>query len=89
MDSNTHNKAVATFVLGIIAAVFAFFGWGAFIGLACGIVGIVLAKKAKEAGNTEGILQAGFICSIVGTAISGVSVLIIVFFGSLFASMFI
>ena len=60
MDSNTHNKAVATFVLGIIAAVFAFFGWGAFIGLACGIVGIVLAKKAKEAGNTEGILQAGF-----------------------------
>lgn len=89
MDSNTHNKAVATFVLGIIAAVFAFFGWGAFIGLACGIVGIVLAKKTKEEGNTEGILQAGFICSIVGTVISGVSVLIIIFFGSLFASMFI
>ena len=30
----------------------------------------------QNAGNTEGIRKAGFICSIVGTAIAGVALLI-------------
>ena len=35
-----------------------------------------MANKAKTAGNTEDIRKAGFICSIVGTAIAGVALLI-------------
>ena len=76
INTNNHNQAVASLVLGIIAAASCFFGLGAIIGLICGIIGIVMANKAKNAGNTEGIRKAGFICSIVGTAIAGVALLI-------------
>ena len=76
VTTNNHNQAVAALVLGIIAAASCFFGIGAIIGLVCGIIGIIMSNKAKEAGNTEGIRKAGFICSIVGTAIAGVALLI-------------
>ncbi len=76
INTNNHNQAVASLVLGIVAAASCFFGLGAIIGLICGIVGIVMANKAKNAGNTEGIRKAGFICSIVGTSIAGVTLLI-------------
>lgn len=76
VNTNNHNQAVAALVLGIIAAASCFFGVGAIVGLVCGIIGIIMSNKAKEAGNTEGIRKAGFICSIVGTVIAGITVII-------------
>lgn len=76
VNMNNHGQAVAALVLGIIAAASCFFGVGAIVGLVCGIVGIVMANKAKAAGNTEGICKAGMICSIVGTSIAGIAFVI-------------
>ena len=74
MEINTseHGKAVAALVLGIIACASVLTGVGAIVGVILGIIGIVLAKKAKNAGNTEGICKAGFILSIIGLCVSGV-----------------
>lgn len=76
VNTNNHGQAIAALVLGIIAAASCFFGVGAIVGLVCGIVGIVMANKAKTAGNTEGICKAGMICSIVGTSIAGIAFVI-------------
>lgn len=78
VNTNNHNQAVAALVLGIIAAASCFFGMGAIVGLVCGIIGIVMSNKAKEAGNNEGIRKAGFVCSIVGTAIAGIALIIVI-----------
>ena len=75
-NTTNHNQAVASLVLGIIAIASCFFGLGAFVGVVCGIIGIVMANKAKSAGNTEGVCKGGFVCSIVGTAVSGVVLIV-------------
>ena len=75
-----HGKAVAALVLGICSCVCCFFGIGAIAGVVLGIVGIVLSKKASNAGNTEGINKAGFILSIIGLCLSGVVFVITGFF---------
>ena len=70
--------AVASLVLGLGSILFGvlFFitGWAAYIGLALGIIGIVLGaiklKKSKMA-------VAGFICSLVGTVFNGILVFLI------------
>ena len=67
------NKAVASLVLGIVSVVFWFFGMGAVIGLAAGIVGIVMAVLAKKEGFVGGMQMAGFICSIIGAAGSAIA----------------
>ena len=83
-NTTNHNQAVASLVLGIIAIASCFFGLGAFVGVVCGIIGIVMANKAKSAGNTEGVCKAGFVCSIVGTAVSGVVLVVaLMAFGTL------
>lgn len=77
MEINTseHGKAVAALVLGIIACASVLTGVGAIVGVILGIIGIILAKKAKSAGNTEGICKAGFILSIIGLCVSGVGLI--------------
>ena len=65
INTNNHNQAVASLVLGIVAAASCFFGLGAIIGLICGIIGIVMANKAKNAGNTEGIRNVFYCVQIV------------------------
>ena len=77
MEINTseHGKAVAALVLGIIACASVLTGVGAIVGVILGIIGIILAKKAKNAGNTEGICKAGFILSIIGLCVSGVGLI--------------
>ena len=72
VNTNEHGKAVAALVLGIISCVSVFTGIGAIVGVVLGIVGIVLAKKAKDEGNTEGICKAGMILSIIGLCLSGI-----------------
>lgn len=66
--------AIASLVLGIVATVFGIifggFGW---IGILCGIVGIVLgalSKKNKPEGN--GMATAGLVLSIIGTILSAI-----------------
>lgn len=65
--------AVAAMVLGICSIVFGCM----FVGLICGIVGLVLAKKGTEAYNEapdqytgDGMLKAGKITSIIGIILS-------------------
>ncbi|MBO7651548.1 MAG: DUF4190 domain-containing protein [Bacteroidales bacterium] len=65
--------AVAALVLGICSIVFGCF----FVGLICGIVGLVLAKKGTDAYNAapdqytgEGMLKAGKVTSIIGIILS-------------------
>ncbi len=65
--------AVAALVLGICSIVFGCM----FVGLVCGIVGLVLAKKGTDAYNEapdqftgDGMLKAGKITSIIGIILS-------------------
>lgn len=83
------NKATAALVCGILAVISVFTGYGAFIGLVLGIVGIVLSINVRkemqtlgDAVNTDpalrdmnGMATAGLICSIVGTAIAGFGIM--------------
>ena len=69
MENNKHGYAVASLVLGIVSIVFCCC-W--YIGLICGIVGLVLAIMAKKNGNTEGICKAGLVLSIIGVVLGGV-----------------
>ena len=72
-----HGKAVASLILGICSIVCWFCGlYGAIIGIALGIIGIVMASQAKKARNTEGIRTGGLVCSIVGLAGSGIAFVI-------------
>lgn len=66
------GAATASLVLGIVAVACWFFGWGAIISIACGIVGIVLASSSKKAGFTGGIRTAGFVLSLIGLIGGGV-----------------
>ena len=70
-----HGKAVASLILGICSIVC----W--FCGLYGAIIGIVMASKAKKAGNTEGIRTGGLVCSIIGLAGSGIA--FVIAFGAL------
>lgn len=81
--------AVATLVLGICSLVFGCI----FVGLACGIVGVILAKKGLAEYNTNpniyggyGMLNAGKICSIIGIVLGGLYVLYYVIFVAIIGS---
>ncbi len=71
--------SVAGLVLGIISAVFGWFGVIGIVALVCGIVGIVCAvsgkKKAQAAGVASGLATAGLVLSIIGTCFAGIGVL--------------
>ncbi|WP_112181896.1 MULTISPECIES: DUF4190 domain-containing protein [Paraliobacillus] len=75
----TNGKAIASLVLGILSIVIP---W---IGFIFGIIGIVLSSKAKkeianyqQAGN--GMAVAGLVTSIVGTALYGLLLILLIFF---------
>ena len=63
------GKALAALILGIAAIVFSYVP---FIGIAAGIVGIFMALGSKKVGFTGGMLTAGMICSIIGTALGAI-----------------
>ena len=60
-------------------------GWGAIIGLVCGIIAIVLAKKIKEeSSEKETMAQVGFVCGIIGIILSAlaiISLIVLMFVG--------
>lgn len=71
-------NATAVLVLGICSIVFGC--WG--VGLILGIIGLVMSKpgRAMQAENPNkylnyGQLQAGFICSIIGTVLGALGVI--------------
>ena len=71
-------NATAVLVLGICSIVFACF----FVGFVIGIIGIVLSSKPRkmykanpELYDGSGQVNAGFICSIIGTCLGVVYVI--------------
>ena len=55
------------------------------IGLVLGIIGIVQGNKKRL---TDSEAHAGFVCSIIGTSLSGAFVLLVVVFFAAFGSLF-
>lgn len=60
------NKAIASLVLGIIAVVLWFFGYSSILSIILGIIGLVMASKAKEEGYDDSLRMAGFVLSLIG-----------------------
>ena len=60
------GTATASLVLGIIAVVCWFFGYGALLSVILGIIGLVLAGNSKKAGFDGGTRTAGFVLSLIG-----------------------
>lgn len=75
MEEKKNGMAIAALVLGIVSIVTAilFGAYGAFIGLACGILAIIFSTKAKKV-QPSGMATAGFVLGIIGTVISGLMV---------------
>lgn len=75
MEHVGRMDSVAGLVLGILSIVL---GWVPVIGLACGIVGIVLSAKARRRTMTrsyKGMGTAGLVLSIIGTVSGGLATL--------------
>ncbi len=63
-QSQSNGKAIASLVLGIIAVVTLFFGTFAWIGVICGIVGLILGAQARKE-TPCGMATAGFVLSLI------------------------
>lgn len=70
------GKSIASMVCGILSIVWAWFSYAAILGIALGIVAIVLSSGVKNAGGENGMSKAGFICGLIGTILSGVMLVI-------------
>jgi hypothetical protein len=84
MEKETLPNATAVLVLGICSIVFGC----VFVGLALGIIGIVLSGKGRKLYKENpshwegyGSLNAGFIMSIIGTVLSGLGTLYFIIVG--------
>jgi uncharacterized membrane protein len=78
-------NATAVLVLGILSIIFCWC-WG-IIGLILGIIGLILGAKSKKIYNEDPgrfsiasykNLNAGYVCALIGTILSGLWVLILV-----------
>jgi hypothetical protein len=84
-------NSTTVLVLGICSIVFGCY----IVGLFLGIIGLVLAKpgRALYAQNPEkytlnGQLQAGFVCSIIGTVLGAISVIYWIIYISFISAFF-
>ncbi len=79
MGNQTNGKAVASLVLGLLAIVSIFTGWGAFVGFVLAVIGVILGINAKkEMGPGEsgrGMATIGIVCSIIGIVFSSIGVI--------------
>lgn len=78
------NSGTIALILGILSIVFAVIGLGV-IGAILGIIGIVQGNKMRK---TDKEANAGFVCSIVGTALSSFFAILILFLTLSFTSLF-
>lgn len=69
-DDEIYTKSIVGLVLGVVAVIFDFIY--PFVGVTCGIVGIVFSVKAGKTENSKGMAKAGLILSIVAVSIFGV-----------------
>ena len=66
------GAATGSLVCGIIAVVCWFFGYTTIISLILGIIGLVMASKAKREGYTGGMRTAGFVLSLMGVIVGAI-----------------
>ena len=60
---------IAALILGIVSIVIGGFSINYYVGIACGIVGIILAAIARKNGQ-RGVATAGLVLSIIGLSLS-------------------
>lgn len=77
INNNVNNvpgkgAAIGSLVCGIIAIILWWFGYTTIVSLILGIVGLVLAAKAKKAGFEGGLRTAGFVLSLLGVIFGAV-----------------
>ncbi|MCL2401421.1 MAG: DUF4190 domain-containing protein [Oscillospiraceae bacterium] len=77
-------KAIASLVLGIISIVF---GWVPLLGLACGIVGLVMSSLAKKDGCRTGMTTAGLVLSIIGVVFGAIYTIMWAVVGAAFGAL--
>jgi len=85
---NPKSLAVTGMILGICAIVICWLPFvGPFLGLACGVVGLILSLKAKnkakadnlgETWDGKGMAMAGLVCSIIGMAVSAIALIVMI-----------
>ncbi len=73
-----NNAGVAPLVLGILSLVFIFIFQP--VGLILGIVGVVLANKAKIAAPDDMMAKAGFVMSLIGLIICAIITVVWIIF---------
>ncbi len=72
MENENYNNngpqgiEIACLILGVVSIISWLFSIGAFIGVGCGIAGLICASKAKAAGIMSGMRTGGFVCSLIG-----------------------
>ena len=79
-----NSKATIGLVCGIISAVFGgflsiFLAWTVFVpvvGIAAGVVGIIMSVGAKKEGAVGGSVTAGLVLSFIGLALGGLLFLV-------------
>ena len=73
----THTNAIAGLTLGILSLIVVwFFALG---GLVLGIVGIVFSIKGRREIDSKGMATGGLVCSVIGTAISSIALILTIF----------
>ncbi len=72
-----NNAGVAPLVLGILSLVFIFIF--APVGLILGIVGVILASKAKNTVPDDMMAKAGFVMSLIGLIVCAIVTVILIF----------
>ena len=71
VEEKGKNMAIACMVLGIAGLVFTLF-INTLLGVIMGIVGLVLAGKAKRLGLVGGMRTAGFVTSLISVILGGI-----------------
>ena len=66
------GAATGSLVCGIIAVVCWFFGYTTIVSLILGIIGLVMASKAKKEGYVGGMRTAGFGHYLIGLIVGGI-----------------
>ena len=73
---NNKGLSIASMACGIAGCVCGVTGWGGILGLAAAVVGVILSKKAVEAGGENNFNKTGKICGWIGIGISAAGLLI-------------
>ncbi len=70
MNNNNKGLSIASMACGIAGCVCCWTGWGGILGLAAAIAGVILSKKAVEAGGENTFNKVGKICGFIGIGLS-------------------